>query len=645
MRIPNDSSTEKARVTSLEPQSFRNFNQDLDPALHSKLGSHRVVSKGQVFTQFSVWAPTARQVTVIGDFNEWNSAIDPLFPIENTGVWTTLIPGPLHDQRYQFSIVGSDGQLHRKTDPFASRYASETDRSAVVAEPFDFSWNDQEWLERRSAIDWPRAPISIYELHLGSWRKTSNSLTQPESYRHIAKPLANHVKRLGFTHVLFMPLMEHPYDGSWGYQVTGYFAATNRYGTPEDLAFLVDTLHQHDIGVLFDWVPAHFPKDEFALYQFDGSPCFENACPQQGHHPDWGTAIFDYRKPQVLSFLISSALYWIDTFHFDGIRVDAVASMIYRDYSRPSGDWTPNIDGGIENLETTHFIRLLNDQIGHSFPGVIRIAEESTPWPGVTRSTSTGGLGFDFKWNLGWMHDTLTYFAQGASDRHHSRSQLILPASYQQQENFCLPFSHDEVVHGKAAMLQKMPGDSLQAQAAQLRSLYAWMWAWPGKKLQFMGNEFASLAEWNHEGELDWECAERSPHRGIQRLIAFLNAFYQQHPFLAQTDVLPSYFSCPEDGNGDKDIFRFVRSAPSIHDTLICLGNFSETALDKFRVGVPSEGTWKIQLNSSWLQFDGLEQDGNLDLDTEAIPCHELDHSISLDLPAHSTLYLAPLHL
>ena len=642
--MPQHPPTEEAHVTGLDPASLRAFKHDLDPALHTKLGSHLLAYQGQVFTRFSVWAPAARQVSVVGDFNEWNAAQDPLFPIEDTGVWSTLIPGSLQDQRYQFSIIGPDGQSLLKTDPFANRFASTTDRSAIVASPIDYPWRDQPWLHQRSGIDWKRSPISIYELHIGSWKRSGHPNDQAASYRTMAEPLARYLTELGFTHVLFMPLMEHPFDGSWGYQVTGYYAATHRYGTASDLAFLVDTLHQHKIGVLFDWVPAHFPKDAFALYQFDGSPCFENPCPQQGNHPDWGTAIFDYNKPEVLSFLISSALYWIQTFHFDGIRVDAVASMIYRDYSRPSGDWTPNVEGGNENLEATRFIRLLNDQIAAKAPGVIRIAEESTPWPGVTKDTAAGGLGFDFKWNLGWMHDTLAYFTQNQEGRSRSRWQLTLPASYQHQENFCLPFSHDEVVHGKASMLNKMPGEDIESKAAQLRALYAWMWAWPGKKLLFMGNEFGQPTEWNYNRELEWDCSLQAPHRGLQRLVTRLNTLYHQHSALSYSDSDTDRFSCPTPSDQESEVFRFTRLGDVKEDTLICIGNFSSLAVKDYRLGVPAEGPWSIKLNSSWTQFDGSTPPGETPLPSQARPCQEQAHSVTLNLPAHSTLYIALLN-
>ncbi len=640
--MPKPSTEKEPGAARLESRSFDAFAHDFDSSIQDKLGSHIVHHQNQAFTRFSVWAPNARQVSVVGDFNQWSPDHDPLFPIEGTGVWTTLIPGDLNSQRYQFSIIGPQGQRLQKTDPFSTQYVSPIDRSAVVGRTKDVYWNDQPWMHQRMRTDWKRAPISIYELHLGSWRKPFNVSDKPLCYRNIAEPLAKYVAELGFTHVLLMPLMEHPYDGSWGYQVTGYFAATNRYGSPEDLAFLVDTLHQHHIGVLFDWVPAHFPKDDFALYQFDGGPCFENPCPEQGQHPDWGTAIFDYGKPEVLSFLMSSALYWIETFHFDGIRVDAVASMIYRDYSRPSGDWTPNVDGGNENLEATRFLRLLNDEIRNHCPGVIRIAEESTPWPGVTKATESGGLGFDFKWNLGWMHDTLTYFTQPTSDRTHARTQLILPATYQEQENFCLPFSHDEVVHGKGSMIQKMPGDDLKIQADELRSLYAWMWAWPGKKLLFMGNDFAQLSEWDHAGSLDWESADRSPHCGLKNLVCFLNEFYRQHPSLAQTDVEPDRFTCPMQDNGKDNVFRFSRKGKHPHNTLICIGNFSASRMDAYRLGVPLEGRWKISLNSTWLQFQGSSPNNQSTPTTSPIPWHDQPQSITLDLPAHATLFLAP---
>ena len=613
---------------------FKDFNNRFDAEIDGKLGAHLLEYRGRTATRFSVWAPNATQISVIGDFNQWNPSTSPLFPIAESGVWTAFVPGDLVGARYQYRIVNQHGIATRKSDPFAIQHAPLPDHASVVRAPLKFQWNDHAWRDQRLSRQWLQEPISIYELHLGSWKRLSGANSEVPLYRAIAEPLSTYLNRLHFTHVLLMPLLEHPFDGSWGYQVTGYYAPTSRYGSPEDFAYLVDYLHQHGIGVLFDWVPAHFPKDDHGLYRFDGTPQFEYPCPKQGEHPDWGTAIFDFAKPQVVSFLISSALHWLQKFHLDGIRVDAVASMIYRNYSRPSGDWSPNVQGGHENLEAVRFLQTLNQVIGERCPGVLRIAEESTAWPGVTRSHDQGGLGFDLKWNLGWMHDTLTYLRKPESERHTVHSQLTLPALYQYTENYCLPFSHDEVVHEKASMLGKMPGNNREIQAHHLKALYAWMWAWPGKKLLFMGSEFGQLNEWDYRGELEWDLASKEPHQGLQQWVQTLNRFYQDHPSLGATDIQPETFHWLITDDSKSNVFAFVRVTSVPPETLLCIGNFSADYHRAYTVPTPVPGPWQLVLSSSAIpepQVPSLH--AGKQFSTRAL---------SLDLPPRTVLYLRP---
>ncbi|MBT5709074.1 MAG: 1,4-alpha-glucan branching protein GlgB [Verrucomicrobia bacterium] len=628
--------------SSPREESFDLFNQGIDSDLAEKLGAHQIQVNGLQATRFRVWAPAAKQVAVIGDFNDWNRTADPLFPVAQSGIWTTIVMNLSPGTRYQYCVLDQENQWTAKSDPFGKAFARLPDHSSLVTAPLEFKWHDELWLDRRQSTDWLREPISIYELHLGSWMITSEPAEDVPLYRNIAEPLIDYLCRLEFTHVLFMPLMEHPFGGSWGYQVTGFYAPTSRYGSPDDLAYLVDQLHRHGIGVIFDWVPAHFPKDPFGLNRFDGSPLFEYACPKQGQHPDWGTAIFDYNKPQVVSFLISSALAWIRDFHFDGIRVDAVASMIYRDYSRPSGDWTPNVDGGHENLEAVRFLQSLNQHIGDRHPGVIRIAEESTAWPGVTRSQDQGGLGFDFKWNLGWMHDTLAYFSQPEEKRQQVHTQFTLPSLYQHTENYCLPFSHDEVVHEKKSMLNKMPGATLEVKARHLRALYAWMWAWPGKKLLFMGAEFGQLNEWDHNDFIGWNRIKDGLQQGLQQLVARLNRGYRNHPSLSDTDHKASTFHWLVADDTEHGVFAFARISQQPQHTIVSIGNFSSRSHEAYRIGIPTAGEWLVSMNSSWTTFQGDQSPASQKFQSEALPARAQPHSLSINLPDRTTLHLRP---
>ena len=637
--------TNQSTPSALTSESFHRFNNSVDPDIADKLGNHAYQVDGNRFTRFTVWAPGAKSVYLVGDFNHWDSTTTPLTYDSKTGVWTRVVKGINPGERYQYAITDTEGTGRNKSDPYATQFAPLPDHCSLVGKPHQHHWKDTEWTRQRKLKDWSKEPISIYELHLGSWRRTADTEPSRLTYRSLASPLVDYLKRLNFSHVLFMPLMEHPYDGSWGYQVTGFFAPTSRFGTPQDLAYLVDTLHQHGIGVLFDWVPAHFPKDDFGLSKFDGGPLYEYACPKQGHHPEWGTAIFDYNKPQVVSFLVSSALTWLREFHFDGIRVDAVASMLYRDYSRASGDWTPNVEGGIENIEAIQFIKTLNQEIGSKFPGALRIAEESTAWPGVTRPIELGGLGFDLKWNLGWMNDTLTYFRHSTSERHSHRHTLTLPSCYQQTENFCLPLSHDEVVHEKSSLLAKMPGATLTEKARHLRALFVWMWAWPGKKLLFMGGELGQIEEWNHDSQVPWALESVPLHKGIQDLIAELNQSYLKHPILATTDDrADSFLWLPFDGENDstENVFAFARLDCTEKPSLICIGNFSSTEHQAFRLSVPHAEDWKVSLCSSSHRF----QETNTSVASREADLIVSDQShgnqLTIHLPAETTLLLSP---
>ncbi len=620
------------------PPGIHEFPQKLHPRLHTVLGAHPVADLPQDHTRFAVWAPNAAAVAVVGDFNDWDPTETPLFPIENTGIWASVVPGTAPGQHYQFEILTREGSTTRKADPFATRSARQPDRASILHRDRPFPWSDQAWLETRKQSHSPHAPMSTYEVHLGSWHHRTRE--DIPLYRAIAEPLAAYATQLGFTHVAFLPLTEYPFEGSWGYQVTGYFSPTSRYGSPEDLKFLIDTLHRHQLGVIMDWVPAHFPKDDFGLYRFDGTPLFENACPDAGHHPDWGTAIFDFAKPAVQSFLISSAQAWLERFHFDGIRVDAVASMIYRDYSRSSGQWSPNHEGHHHNLAGIAFLQNLNETLAQNFPDVLRIAEESSAWSGVTRAPAEGGLGFDLKWNLGWMHDTLSYFRQAPEDRPAHHHQLTLPSLYHWDEQFCLVLSHDEVVHEKASLLRKMPGQDPEEQAAHLRALYAWMWAWPGKKLLFMGGEFGQATEWNHEGALDWKLIHRAPHHGLRTLITWLNTCYRAHPALAGTDAKPESFQWIAADEVSSSIYAFTRQAEGNATILLVIANLSSHPRSSFPIGVPAPGTWEIDLCSAWSLFQGSSEAGAKAIPSQPIPHHHQAQSIRLDLPPHSTTYL-----
>jgi 1,4-alpha-glucan branching enzyme len=540
-------------------------------------------------TSFAVWAPNARGVRVLGDFDYWSGRAFPMRSLGSSGVWELFVPGLGDGTRYKFAILGADGTWREKADPLA--FATEVPpATASVVFTSNYSWRDDQWCRHRAETAWHSAPMSVYEVHLGSWR-------QGLGYRDLAVELVDYVKRVGFTHVEFLPVSEHPFGGSWGYQVSSYFAPTARFGNPDEFRYLVDSLHQAGIGVIMDWVPAHFPKDSWALARFDGTALYEHADPRRGEQPDWGTLVFDFGRYEVRNFLVANAVYWLEQFHIDGLRVDAVASMLYLDYSRKAGEWLPNVYGGRENLEAVQFLQEMNATVYKRVPGVITIAEESTSWPGVTRPTHLGGLGFGFKWNMGWMHDTLDYIRHEPIHRQYHHHQMTFAMVYAYSENFILPFSHDEVVHGKGSLLNKIPGDRWQ-QMATLRALYAYMWAHPGKQLIFQGSEFGQGAEWSESRSLDWWVLDgASDHQGMLRLVGDLNEQYGATRALWSQDSDPAGFGWIDANDASGNVFSFLRWGDD-GSVLASIANFSPVPHETYRVGLPFEGRWAEALNT-----------------------------------------------
>jgi 1,4-alpha-glucan branching enzyme len=580
-------------------------------------------------TSFAVWAPHAQAVRVVADFNSWDGRASMMRSLGSSGVWELFVPHIGDGTKYKYEILGHDGSWRQKADPFA--FATEhPPRTASVVFTSAYDWGDEEWLDRRAATDLLRAPMSVYEVHLGSWR-------QGLSYRQLAEELTEYVVDNGFTHVEFLPPAEHPYGGSWGYQVSAYFAPTSRFGTPDDFRHLIDRLHQAGVGVFVDWVPAHFPKDEWALGRFDGTPLYEHADPRRGEHPDWGTYIFDYGRREVRNFLVANALFWLEEMHVDGLRVDAVASMLYLDYSR-GDDWVPNRYGGRENLEAIEFLQEMNATVYKRVPSAVTIAEESTSWPGVTRPTYVGGLGFGFKWNMGWMHDTLAYCSQPPIYRQYHHNELTFSMTYAYSENYVLPLSHDEVVHGKRSLLGKMPGDRRQ-QLANLRALLAYMWAHPGKQLLFMGGEFAQEAEWAESGSLGWGLLDLPDHAGVQRLVRDLNAVYRDMPALYARDSEPAGFSWINVNDAGNNVLSFLRFAPD-GSVLACIANFAGVAHHDYRLGLPYPGTWREVVNSDAEAYGGSGV-GNYGAVEAAEDGYDAQPaSAALSLPPLGTLWL-----
>ena len=598
---------------------------------YEKLGAHIVQQDGQQGVQFAVWAPNARLVSVIGDFNAWDPTANSMHSTP-AGIWEAFVPGVTHDALYKYHVVSNyGGYTVDKTDPYGFGAEIRPHTASRVWDLGSYRWKDESWMTSR-ATNPLVTPISIYEVHLGSWRRNPEEGNRWLTYREIAPVLADHVHDCGFTHIEFLPLTEHPFDGSWGYQSIGYFAPTSRFGTPADFMYLIDFLHQHGIGVILDWVPAHFPKDEAGLGYFDGSHLYEHADPRQGQHPDWNTFVFNYGRREVQTFLISNALFWFDKYHIDGLRVDAVASMLYLDYGRHEGQWIPNRYGGKENLEAIQFLRTANEQVYAAFPDALMIAEESTAWPQVSRPTYLGGLGFGLKWNMGWMHDVLSYMSTDPVFRKYHHNEITFSLMYAFSENFILPFSHDEVVYGKGSMLRKMPGDEWQ-KFANLRLLYGFMFGHPGKKLLFMGCEFGQWSEWNHDSSLDWYLLERQPHAGLKRWVRDLNTFYREHPSLHEGDGTAAGFEWVDCKDHERSILSFIRRSSNREDLTLIVCNFTPVPRPNYRIGVPCEGFWKEALNSDATMYGGSGQ-GNLGgLHTTPLPIHGRPFSLNMTLP------------
>jgi 1,4-alpha-glucan branching enzyme len=600
---------------------------------YEKMGAHVTVVEGVRGVQFAVWAPNALRVSVVGDFNGWDGRVHPMRATGGSGVWEIFLPGLDIGTVYKFEIRSRLGPLpFMKADPYAFQTELRPRTGSVVASLDGYDWHDGRWMGDRAQRDWLSEPISVYEVQLASWRRRMDQDGRWLNYRELADELIPYVKEMGYTHIELMPIMEYPFDGSWGYQTTGYFSATSRFGSPADFMYFVDRCHQEGIGVLLDWTPAHFPSDAHGLAQFDGSHLYEHADPRLGFHPDWGTLVFNYGRTEVRNFLLASALFWLDKYHLDGLRVDAVASMLYLDYSRPHGQWIPNEFGGRENLAAIAFLKRLNEVVHERHPGALTIAEESTSWPAVSRPTYVGGLGFSLKWNMGWMHDTLEYISQDPIHRKYHHNRLTFSMLYAFTENFVLPLSHDEVVHGKASLMNKMPGDLWQ-QFANLRLLYSYFYAHPGKKLLFMGGEFGQRSEWNHDTELEWALLAFEEHRGLQRLTADLNALYRREPALYQQDFDWPGFEWLDCNDGDNSVLSFLRKGRDVGESVVVVANFTPVVREKYRVGVPEPGYYAEILNSDAGDYGGSGV-GNLGgLHADSITWMGRPFSLSLRLP------------
>jgi 1,4-alpha-glucan branching enzyme len=610
--------------------------------LWERLGAHPMHHASVGGTSFAVWAPTAAGVSVVGDFNGWDGRLNPMRAMGASGIWELFVPEVGVGCRYKFEIhPAGNGPPMLKADPLAFRTEPPPGTASVVHDLHQYRWGDEEWVTRRDAATPAKAAVSIYEVHLPSWRRVVAEDNRPYTYREVAPALAEYVERMGFTHVELLPIAEHPYGGSWGYQITSYYAPTARFGHPDDVRYLVDYLHQRGIGVLVDWVPAHFPRDAWALARFDGTALYEHADPRQGAHPDWGTLIFNYGRNEVRNFLIANALFWIEEYHLDGLRVDAVASMLYLDYSRGQGEWIPNRFGGRENEQAITFLRELNETVTRKHPGVSMIAEESTAWPLVSKPVAEGGLGFTLKWNMGWMHDTLRYFGKDPFFRSHTHRDMTFGMLYAFSEHFTLPLSHDEVVHGKGSLYGRMPGDPWKKHA-NLRAMYGWMWAYPGKKLLFMGGEFAQVNEWNHNASLDWHLLAQEPHRGVQTLLAKLNRAYRADPSLFEVDDEPKGFQWVQADSADVNVLAFFRRSRDGKRHLMCVGNFSPVPRHDYRVGCPEVGNYVEVVNTDAGEYGGSGVANEGPIKATAIAWDGQPASMVLTLPPLSVLWLAP---
>ena len=610
--------------------------------LWRRMGAHVQDCEGVSGTSFAVWAPNARSVRVVGDFNSWDGRLHPMRMLGGSGIWELFVPDVGNGTYYKYEVLTAQGAVVTRADP----YAFATDVPPATASRVHssrYQWGDEAWLERRGVTSAVAEPMTTYEMHLGSWMHHDADREhggRPYTYRELAERLPDYLDEMGFTHVEFLPAAEHPFGGSWGYQVTGYFAPSSRFGDPDDFRFLVDTLHQRGIAVIVDWVPAHFPKDEWALARFDGTALYEHVDPRRGEHPDWGTLVFNFSRNEVRNFLIANALFWLEELHIDGLRVDAVASMLYLDYSRKEGEWVPNEYGGRENIEAVEFLKEFNAVVYGRNPGTVTIAEESTAWPGVTRQAHLGGLGFGFKWNMGWMHDTLDYFSHDPIHRRFHHNQLTFGFVYAWSENYVLPLSHDEVVHGKRSLLDKMAGDRWQ-KFANLRALYAWMWAHPGKQLLFMGSEFGQWREWSEVRQLDWHLLEEADHQGLHRLVRDLNHVYRDQPSLWERDSDPEGFNWIDANNADDNVLSFVRLAKD-GTPLVCIVNLAPVIRPQMRIGMPAEGVFDEVLNTDAEAYGGSGVGNYGSVTAEAAPYHGMPASAEITLPPLGGVWFAP---
>jgi 1,4-alpha-glucan branching enzyme len=623
-----------------DPYSFGPLLGELDMHLYCegthyeiyrKLGAHLMEVNGHAGVLFSVWAPNAQRVSVVGDFNGWDGRLHPMRKRVEAGIWEIFIPGVGEQAHYKFELRNCFGQIVLEGDPYAFYSQHGLQTASLVFNLDRFTWSDREWMESRRTREWHKEPVSVYEVHLGSWARIPEENNRYLSYREFSDRLINYVLEMGYTHIELMPIAEHPFDGSWGYQVTGYYSPTSRFGNPDEFREFVDRCHQAGIGVILDWVPGHFPKDAYGLAQFDGTHLYEHADPRQGEHQDWGTLIFNYGRSEVRNFLIGNALFWLDEYHIDGLRVDAVASMLYLDYSREAGAWIPNVHGGRENLEAIYFLKRFNEVCYERFPGIMTIAEESTAWPGVSRPTFLGGLGFGFKWNMGWMHDFLVYMSREPVHRKFHQGDITFSLLYAFQEHFILVLSHDEIVHGKGSLVNKMPGDAWQ-KFANLRMFYAWMYSYPGKKLLFMGGEFGQWQEWNHDRSLDWHLLQFPMHAGLRRLVQHLNYLYRKEPALWQLDDSYEGFEWIDFHDSESSIVAYLRKA---HDgpTLMFAVNATPVPRHAYRIGAAGEGWYEEILNTDADTYGGGNVGNYGGVHADAIPWQGQSHSISINLP------------
>jgi len=639
-QVPVNKKKSSQGFSLLTDEDLHLFNEGNHFCLYEKLGAHCMKVDGESGVYFAVWAPNAEKVHVIGDFNGWNRRAHPLNPKQQSGIWEGFLSGVKKGDIYKYYIQSNHhGIKTEKADPF-SFYSEVPPKSGSIVWDSSYQWQDDNWVSKeRQRLNSLNSAISIYEVHLGSWMRRSNEVGRMLTYRELALKLADYVLEMGFTHVEFLPVMEHPFYGSWGYQCTGYFAPTSRHGSPVDFMALVDHLHENGIGVLLDWVPSHFATDNYALGCFDGTHIYEHADDRQGFHPDWGSYIFNYGRNEVVSFLISNALYWLDVFHADGLRVDAVASMLYLDYSRKQGEWVPNVHGGRENLEALAFLRKLNETVYKEHPDIHVMAEESTDWPMVSKPTSLGGLGFGMKWDMGWMNDTLDYMQKDPIYRSHHLDRLTFRMIYAYHENFILPLSHDEVVHGKGSLLGRMPGDDWQ-KFANLRLLFGYMFTQPGKKLLFMGCEFGQWSEWNHEKSLDWHLLEHSPHRGVQLWVKHLNQLYRTERALYENDFSTDGFEWIDCNDSENCILIMLRKGNLPEDSLVIILNFTPVPREGYRLGVPHDGNWKEILNSDSKIFFGSGLENKSSCVADSTKWHGQPYSVCLTLSPLSVIIL-----